>query len=259
MVRGLNKFREYFKAFPDSYVVIGGTACDLILTEAGLVARATKDIDIILVIEALSKEFVTQFWDFIKAAKYERNEQSPGERKYYRFLKPAEADFPWQIELFSRVPDMLTVPMDMKITPIPVDDDLSSLSAILLDDDYYNHTLANSEPQEEIKRANTEALICLKSYAFLNLKKRKEEGENIDEKNIRKHKNDVFRLALMLTGEGIHALPTAIKTNMQNFIDTTKAALPDKAFFKEAGATGAIDPNQLLKTLVNKFGLNEAE
>ena len=35
MVIGIEKFREYFKAFADSYVIIGGTACDIILEDAG--------------------------------------------------------------------------------------------------------------------------------------------------------------------------------------------------------------------------------
>ncbi len=49
MVRGLDVFKKYFEAYPDNYVIIGGTACDMIIDEAGFVPRATKDIDIILV------------------------------------------------------------------------------------------------------------------------------------------------------------------------------------------------------------------
>ncbi|MCA6379280.1 MAG: hypothetical protein IM606_15760 [Cytophagales bacterium] len=255
MVRGIEKFREYFKDFPQSYVVIGGTACELVLGEAGLTARGTKDIDIILVIEALNKEFVTQFWNFIKAAKYQRNEQSEGERKYYRFLNPEAEDFPMQIELFSKVPDTLTVAEGVQLTPIPIDDDLSSLSAILMNEDYYAHTLANSSPQNEIMRANTEALICLKACAYLDLKRRKEEGEKIDEKNVRKHKNDVFRLALLLTAEGVHEIPTSIHNGLQNFMNTVKPDLPDKAFFKEVGAAG-VEPDAVFSALIQKFGLN---
>jgi len=254
MVRGLDRFKEYFKEFPDSYVIIGGTACELALGEAGLTARATKDIDIILVVEALTKEFVERFWSFIKAGKYERNEQSEGERKYYRFLKPETGDFPWQLELFSKVPDTLEAADGIRFTPIPVDDDLSSLSAILMDDDYYGHTLKNCIQQEGIMRANTEALICLKASAFLDLKRRKEKGEKIDEKNIKKHKNDVFRLGLLLAGNEVHKLPNAIASNMQSFLVTVKSDLPDKTFFKEVGAAG-IDPNELFKTLTHKFGL----
>jgi hypothetical protein len=47
MVKGLTKFKEYFSKYPSNYMIIGGTACDLIISEAGLKPRATKDIDII--------------------------------------------------------------------------------------------------------------------------------------------------------------------------------------------------------------------
>ena len=48
MVRGIEKFREYFKGFPKSYIVIGGTACDIIIEGAGFKPRASKDFDITL-------------------------------------------------------------------------------------------------------------------------------------------------------------------------------------------------------------------
>ena len=35
MVVGLDKFKEYFKDYPDNYVIIGGTACDIKIEEAG--------------------------------------------------------------------------------------------------------------------------------------------------------------------------------------------------------------------------------
>lgn len=53
MVRGLDIFKKYFEQHPGNYVIIGGTACDIIIDAAGFVPRATKDIDIILVEEAL--------------------------------------------------------------------------------------------------------------------------------------------------------------------------------------------------------------
>ena len=61
--------------------------------------------------------------------------------EYYRFMKPANMEFPYQIELFSRNIGLLDFPEDIRITPIPTDDDLSSLSAILMDEDYYNFTI----------------------------------------------------------------------------------------------------------------------
>ena len=71
MVIGIDKFREYFKDFTGNYIIIGGTACDIILDDAGFTPRATKDIDIILIVEALKPEFVEQFWSFIKEGNYE--------------------------------------------------------------------------------------------------------------------------------------------------------------------------------------------
>lgn len=105
MVKGLEKFRGYFGAYPENYVIIGGTACDVFMESAGFTPRATKGIDIILVVEALNTDFVSTFWRFIKDGQYERQEKSPDERKYYRFLKPADTNFPFQLELFSRIPD----------------------------------------------------------------------------------------------------------------------------------------------------------
>ena len=49
MVRGIESFRDWFHDYEDQYVIIGGTACDLLMTEEGLDFRATKDIDMVLI------------------------------------------------------------------------------------------------------------------------------------------------------------------------------------------------------------------
>ena len=49
MVKGLDTFKKYFKDYSGNYVIIGGTACDIIIDDAGFEARATKDIDIIYI------------------------------------------------------------------------------------------------------------------------------------------------------------------------------------------------------------------
>lgn len=41
-VNGLDKFKEYFSDFKDNYVIIGGTACSIILRDADMKPRATK-------------------------------------------------------------------------------------------------------------------------------------------------------------------------------------------------------------------------
>lgn len=255
MVRGLDVFKKYFGAFPENYVVIGGTACDVIIEEGELIPRATKDIDIILVVEALTSEFVVQFWQFIQDGKYELKEKSEEGRQYYRFMKPEDTSFPFQIELFSRIPDIIDLKAGTHLTPIPVDDDLSSLSAILMDDDYYNYMIEHSTDEDGLHRANTEALICLKAKAFLEIAGRIANGSTEDKKQLKKHKADVFRMAVMMKQDEVHELPEAIKDCLNAFMKIAAEELPDKAIFKEMGA-GNIAVKDIYDRLITAFQLN---
>lgn len=255
MVNGLAVFKKYFDAYPDNYVIIGGTACDMIIGEAGFRPRATKDIDIILVVEALNTAFVKQFWQFIQDGDYSRKEKSGDEKKCYRFMEPKNREFPFQIELFARKPELLDIGESAHLTPIPVDDDLSRLSAILLNDDFYHFMLAHCTMDDGLHRANTEALICLKAKACLDIADRIAGGSREDSKQIGKHKKDVFRLTLMLKAEDVFELPEPIKKELQTFTNTIANDLPAKAIFKEMGA-GSIDPENVFKQIVKSFQLN---
>jgi hypothetical protein len=254
MVKGLDIFKERFEAYPDNYVIIGGTACDMIIGQAGLTPRATKDIDMILVVEALTPEFVEQFWEFIKEGNYKRREKGEVERKYYRFLKPEDDRFPYQVELFSRKPDLIDLDHDAHLTPIPVDDDLSSLSAILLNDNYYNYMLEHSVLENGLHRANIEALLCLKAKAYLEISARIAKGEKEDSRHLRKHKGDVFRLAVMLAESDVFELPESIKAHLETFIETIANDLPGKEIFKEMGV-GTLEPNKVLEQIIKNFQL----
>ena len=253
MVKGLDVFKKYFEEFPDNYVVIGGTACDIILEEAGFTARATKDIDIILVVEALKPDFVKQFWQFIKDGKYELKEIVE-ERNCYRFSKPENDEYPFQIELFSKKPDMITLDVDIHLTPIPVDEGLSSLSAILMNEDYYKYVIDNSILENGIHRAKTEALICLKAKAYLEITARIAEGSTEDSKQLRKHKNDVFRLAAMLTANDIFELTKNIRSDLKEFTESISNELPGKEMFKEAGL-GNLEPEKVFQQILMSFQL----
>jgi hypothetical protein len=258
MVRGLDKFREYFMDFTGSYVIIGGTACDIAIAEAGFRPRATKDIDIILIIEALSSEFVAKFWKFVEEGGYEKKEKSSIDRKYYRFTKPVNDEFPYQIEIFSRNPDLLDLKEGTHLTPIPVSEGIPSLSAILLDNDYYAYTINHSKDGGGLRIANTEALICLKSKAFLDMLKRKANGDEIPDKEIRKHKLDVLRLAALLSAEDSFILPGSIKGDLQKFTEEIRGNLPDNSIFKEMGL-GTIDVEKLFDQLIKNFNLTTNE
>src|SRR5690606_25080457 len=77
------------------------------------------------------------FWEFVKAGGYQNQQKSTGGKQVYRFDKPATDGYPFMLELFSRAPDQLGIQEDAHLIPIPAEEEISSLSAILLDDDYY--------------------------------------------------------------------------------------------------------------------------
>ena len=64
----------------------------------------------------------------------------------------------------------------------------------------------------------TEYLIPFKAKAWIDLKQRKDSGEKIDSKDIRKHKNDIIRLYVLLTPNIRVNLPKTIKEDMSIFL-----------------------------------------
>lgn len=251
MVRGIERFKEYFSGYEGNYVIIGGTACDILEENAGQQPRATKDIDIILIVEAITTNFGKRFWEFIKTGEYETHQRGNGKHEYFRFLKPKAMDFPFQIEIFARKPDILEIAEDARLTPIPIDEDLSSLSAILMNENYYNFTIEHSILEDGIRIANIESLIVLKAKAFLDLSERKVRGEVIDSKNINKHKNDIFRLATLLSEIDKFSLQSDIYNDMVGFYQNIAQSLPDKNFFKVIGLS--VDPEDVFSLLCNVF------
>ena len=110
MVNGLDIFAERFKDYSDNFIIVGGTACSLAMTDAGINFRATNDIDMIVIVEELSSDFGKTFWDFIKEGGYEFW-KSDETTHFFRFLNPKNSSYPKMIELFSRKQDW--IPDDM--------------------------------------------------------------------------------------------------------------------------------------------------
>ncbi|MFM7856251.1 MAG: hypothetical protein ACKO96_31100 [Flammeovirgaceae bacterium] len=258
MVVGLETFKEYFKDFQDCYLIIGGTACDIIIEAAEFTPRATNDIDVILIIEAIGNKqgFVKRFWEFVNDGQYTVQQKDNEKRNCYRFREPKTENFPQQVELFCRVPDVIDLIEGAHLTPIPVEEGLSSLSAILLDEVYYQYVREHTDEKDDVHFANTEALIVLKAFAFLSNTARKEEGQNVNSKDIEKHRNDVFRMTFMLKGDDSFDLPESIKKDMQRFVDSIKKDLPHPDIFKKNGF-GTQDMQAVFNQLVKSFGLTK--
>ena len=218
---GLDKFKEAFADFSDNYVIIGGTACDIVMTGTVVRPRATHDIDMIVVVEKMTPEFGSKFWEFIKEAGYrpERRKTeagSPLKYELYRFLDGKEG-YPEMIELLSRHPDVLGEPKGLIIEPLPLSDDISSLSAIIMDDDFYHFTIENSVLTDDIRHASPIALIALKAKAYMNLLAEKENGHHVNTRNIKKHRSDILKNAVLIETYPVIA-PQSIIDCVQDFV-----------------------------------------
>jgi hypothetical protein len=219
VVVGIDKFREYFVGHEDEYVLIGGAACDLLFATAGLDFRATRDLDVVLCVEVVSHDFAKTFLEFVEAGGYEARQQQDGRKGFFRFHKPADPAFPYMIELFSRQAEGIDLPADFRFTKVPVDDEIISLSAILLDNDYYAALLGSRVVVNGISLLSEALLIPFKAKAFLDLTERRMRGEDVDRRTITKHRNDVFRLLQLLSEESRIDLAEPIRQDLRAFLN----------------------------------------
>lgn len=218
MVTGLQIFKDHFAYYQDQYVLIGGTACALIMEEAGISFRTTKDLDIVLCVEALNKEFSETFRKFVKKGGYQNQQLSTGKNIFYRFTSPNNKDYPAMLELFSRRPDTVKLYLGQHLTPIPINESTTSLSAILLDDNYYNFIHDGKFEINGLTTIGASHLIPLKAKAWLELTiQRLTNVATVSEKDIKKHRNDIFRLHQLLSIEDSILLPVPIKRDLVEF------------------------------------------
>lgn len=218
MVNGITIFREYFKGFEDQYVLIGGAACDILFEEREATFRKTRDLDMVIIIEMLTSEFGKRFWGFVNNGKYRNKVTNKGKPQFYRFDKPEIDNYPRMIELFCR--EDFKLKETKCITPIHIDDSISSLSAILLDNDYYGLLLDGRTVIDGMPILRPEYLILFKAKAYLDLFNRRNNGEKVDSSNINKHKNDVLRIVATLTLDRVDKMPSTVKLDIDSFIST---------------------------------------
>lgn len=255
MVRGIESFREWFRGYEDKYAIIGGTACDLLMTDEGLDFRATKDIDLVLIVEAVDAAFGRRFWEYIVRGNYEHRNKSTGEQEFYRFSSPSSRAYPAMIELFTRKPDSIELPEEAVLSPLPLDENISSLSAILLDDDYYEFLKHGRVRIDGVTVLDAPYLIPFKAKAWIDLSDKRAAGEHVDSKNIRKHKNDVFRLSELLDrNQGpIIDISNTIRNDMRVFTERMKT---EKVDLKQLGIRGTTK-DDILEELRVLYGVKQ--
>ena len=74
------------------------------MQKAGLDFRATKDLDIVLYVEALHENFVKAFWQFVDEGGYRNKQHSTSKDIFYRFSSPNSRDYPAMLYHFGSVP-----------------------------------------------------------------------------------------------------------------------------------------------------------
>jgi hypothetical protein len=238
MVEGLDRFREHFRDHTHQFVLIGGTACDLIMEEAGLGFRATRDLDIVLQVELLEPEFFSSFWDFVRMGEYRIQQAESGKPRFYRFAAPDQPGYPSMLELFSVRPDVLTPQGKGHLTPIPAGGLVSSLSAILLDDTYYSFLKNGIRSIDAVPIVGQEHLLPLKVRAWLEMTARKKDGERVDSRAIRKHRNDVFRLSAVVDPTFSEAVPAVVRDDVRRFLASMRS---ETLNLKSLGISGDLE------------------
>lgn len=121
------------------------------------------------------------------------------------------------IEQLSRHPDILGEPKGLIVEPLPVDEETSSLSAIIMDDDFYHFTILHSKLTNGLRHADSAALIALKARAYLNLLQDKANGKHVNSKDIKKHRSDVLKNVVIMEDNEIIA-PESIVACIRDFV-----------------------------------------
>jgi hypothetical protein len=218
-IEGLRLFRDRFAPYAQSYVLIGGSACDLLFSEQGRRFRATHDLDIVVLADEPVVGFAKELWRFIDDGGYLCGWRNNPDVHYYRFTEPENLGFPKMIELFARHPGFPLYDETSDIVPLPADGDISSLSAILLDDAYYNFLKSGLTNIAGVNVPEVAHLIPLKARAHIDLNDRKETGQHVNTADLTKHKKDVINLASLMPIDAHVELDIQLKEDMRRFID----------------------------------------
>lgn len=253
MIVGLDRFRDFFHGLSDQYVLIGGVAATQWIEAAGLRPRATKDIDIVLIVESLNDQFLARVWEFIKRGRYNNLQKSADKRIYYRFSEPAVDGFPVMLEFFSRPPEKFIDLGDATIIPVPSGDEASSLSAILMDDAYYDIVRNNRLDKDGLPLLTPESLILLKARAWLDLTRRRAEGQKVDERDIKKHRTDIFKLALLLTQDKRLPVAKPVLDDLHGFLGHFPDNSPEWEGIRQSSGTKMPSPAKLMQVIKGNY------
>jgi hypothetical protein len=242
---GLSHFQDYCKDLDDNYVVVGGFATIMHLDrEFEGHGKATFDIDLVLLTNN-SVEMSQRIKQYINDGEYKIQIGEKDQYKYYRFIEPQKQNFAKEIELFASNENDLELEDLQRIIPVDPEEGLYSLSAIMLDPEYFEMIKNNVDKTNRAPCTNTQATIMLKMSAFYDLRSR-------DDKKWKKHRRDIVKLALLLTGEEQIKLTGRMKQDFDSFIKHLNDEV-DQKMIKSFGDGLPIDKEQIIEVMEQVF------
>lgn len=242
---GLNHFQDYCKDLDDHYVVVGGFATLMLLdSELENHGKATFDIDLVL-LTTNSTEMTQRIKEYVKEGEYKIQIGSKEQYQYYRFIEPQKKNFAKEIELFASNENSLELEDGQRVIPIDAEVGLYSLSAIMLDLEYFEMIKNNVEKKHRAPCTNVQATIMLKMSAFYDLKKR-------DDSKWKKHRRDILKLALLLTGEEKIQLVGRMEQDFDTFMEHLENDI-DKKILKSIVDKLPVEKEQVIEILQKVF------
>jgi hypothetical protein len=247
MIHGLEHFRTRFAEHADNFILVGGVAAYLQLEEAGAPrVRPTKDLDIVLMMKPTG-EFLKEIREYVADGEYEIQKGDNGQATFYRFQKPKKIEFPTMLELFATAEKSFELFGNQHIIPITTPKDVESLSAILLDEEYFELIQIHAVLKNGINIIDEKALIPFKAKAYLEIKERKE-----DSKNWKKHRGDIINLAVaFLTEDSSVELRGKVRAHFEQFIEQLKVEITSDIV--QGACDQTISPDEIIRLLENSF------
>lgn len=225
---GFDHFCNYMAGLEDQFVIIGGSAASVLMEEQELEFRPTKDIDLVILTNT-SGELNTRISAYVKAGEYSVKEATEGSPRYYRFSSPVGAEYPKIVEVFARNESEIVLDDGQYIIPIANDASIK-LSAILLDEEYFSLIKANIyRTEQNTPLINSVGNICLKARAHRELIERKKTDDAaVDAKDIKKHRNDILKVALTLVGDERPSIGPTVKTDLEIALGEINQITPEQ-------------------------------
>ena len=119
----------------------------------------------------------------------------------------------------------------------------------------YYGSCQNSEIVDGLRVASPLALIGLKERAFLNLLSDREQGKKVNTRDITKHRNDVLKLAAIIT-PGPYSCSEGIFVTNRDYVEHIRTMLPSQAL-QDALGVGDEEVADLVETLDKLFRVEE--